>query len=275
MGTLGRIVVLQGTTVIEEKRLSPCREPRCFQATLRLPPGFYEILVSYMDHRMGTHDEPGATPHWVELDEFFIRAKPVSQAEYDLFLLQERHETPYEQRTQYDLSKPAVYLTWNDAAEFCDWVTRQKNDGATYRLPTEAEYERAMRKKRPDLTYPWGNEELDRSEDPPLQRANYEKAGVNPGVLPIGTFPPVEGLYDIAGNVWSWTYDTYEDNYYSSPAARHNPQGPPDRPYGLKVLRGGSCQDPARDLKSGHRGKADPRITYYNVGFRVVRCDRR
>ena len=226
MGTLGRIVVLQGTTVIEEKRLSPCREPRCFQATLRLPPGFYEILVSYMDHRMGTHDEPGATPHWVELDEFFIRAKPVSQAEYDLFLLQERHETPYEQRTQYDLSKPAVYLTWNDAAEFCDWVTRQKNDGATYRLPTEAEYERAMRKKRPDLTYPWGNEELDRSEDPPLRHANYGKAGVEPGCCRSAhsrlstacTISPA-----MCGHGHS---DTYEDNYYSSPAARHNPQGP-------------------------------------------------
>jgi formylglycine-generating enzyme required for sulfatase activity len=317
LGTLGRIVVLQGTTVIEEKRFSPCREPKCFQATLRLPPGFYEILVSYMDHRyeverrnfgrrdpvdypywdrkwhvseffddsefvrtpagrflMGTREERDATPHWVELDEFFIRAKPVSQAEYDLFLLQERSETPREPRTQADLSKPAVYLTWKDAVEFCDWITRLKTLGAAYRLPTEAEYERAMRQEGQGLTYPWGNEELDRSEDPPLRRANYRQAGVEPRVLPIGTFPPVDGLYDIAGNVWSWTSDWYEDHYYSSPAALHNPQGP-DRPHGRKVLRGGSCQDPARDLKSGHRGKADPTITYYNVGFRVVRCDRR
>jgi formylglycine-generating enzyme required for sulfatase activity len=318
LGTLGRIVVLRETTVIQETRFAPGPGSRTFQATLRLPPGFYEILISYMDHRyqvdrrnfgshdrvpywhcdekwhvseffdnrefvripagrflMGTREERDATPHPVELDEFFIRAKPVSQAEYDLFLLQKRRETPYEPRTKYDLSKPAVYLTWYDAVEFCDWVTGLKNDGATYRLPTEAEYERAMRKKGPGLTYPWGNEELDRSEDPPLQRAAYEKAGGNPGVLLIGTFPPVEGLYDIAGNVWSWTFDNYEDNYYSKPTARHNPQGPPDRPYGLKVLRGGSCQDPARYLKSGHRGKNDPTITYYNVGFRMVRCDRR
>jgi len=103
---------------------------------------------------MGTQDEPHAAPRQVELDEFFIRAKPVSQAEYDLFLLQERRETPYEPRTKYDLSKPAVYLTWYDAKEFCDWVTRLKNNGATYRLPTEAEYERAMRKKGPGLRYP-------------------------------------------------------------------------------------------------------------------------
>jgi len=103
----------------------------------------------------------------------------------------------------------------------------------------------------------------------------YKKAGVNLGVLPIGTFPPVDGLYDIAGNVWSWTSDWYEDNYYSSPAALHNPKGPPDRPYGRKVLRGGSCEDQAGDLKSGHRGKNDPTIAYYNVGFRIVRYDRR
>ena len=318
LGTLGRIVVLQGTTVIEEDRFAPCPKPECFQATLRLPQGFYEILVYYLDHRyqvvrqsfgrrdhahyshcderwhipeffddsefvripagrflMGTQDEPHAAPHQVELDEFFIRAKPVSQAEYDLFLLQERRETPYEQRTKYDLSKPAVYLTWKDAVEFCDWITSLRTRGVTYRLPTEAEYERAMRQRGQGLTYPWGNEELDRSEHPPLKRANYKKAGVNLGVLPIGTFPPVDGLYDIAGNVWSWTSDWYEDNYYSSPAALHNPQGPPGRPYGLKVLRGGSCQDKAGYLKSGHRGKADPTIIYYNVGFRVVRYDRR
>jgi len=303
LGKLGRIVVLQGATVIEETSFARCPESQSYQATLRLPPGFYEILVSYMDHRyqvvrrsfgrheqvplvppywpcddkwrvseffdnsefvripagrflMGTHDEPDATPHWVKLDEFFIRAKPVSQAEYDLFLLQERRETPYEPRTKYDLSKPAVYLTWDDAMEFCNWITRQNERGATYRLPTEAEYERAMRKKGPGLTYPWGNQELDRSEDPPLKRANYKKAGVNLGVLPIGTFPPVEGLYDIAGNVWSWTSDWYEDT-------------------GRRVVRGGSCENPARYLKSGYRGKADPTITYYNVGLRVVRCDRR
>lgn len=319
LGTLGRIVVLQRTTVIEEDSFVPCPKPERFQATLRLAPGFYEIRISYLDHRylvdrrsfgrgervppylhcdakwhiseffddsefvpipagrflMGTRDEPDAPPHWVELDEFFIRAKPVSQAEYDLFLLQERSETPHEPRSEYDLSKPAVYLTWQDAVEFCDWITRRKNRGVTYRLPTEAEYERAMRKKGPGLTYPWGNEELDRSERSPRQRANYKKAGVNKGVLPIGTFPPIEGLYDIAGNVWSWTYDTYEDNYYSSPVALHNPQGPPDRPYGRKVLRGGSCEDQAGDLKSGHRGKNDPTIAYYNVGFRIVRYDRR
>jgi formylglycine-generating enzyme required for sulfatase activity len=317
LGTLGRIVVLQGTTVIEEDRFAPCPKPECFQATLRLPQGFYEILVYYLDHRyqvvrqsfgrrdhvhywhcderwhipeffdnsefvsipagrflMGTREERDATPHRVELEEFSIRAKPVSQAEYDLFLLQERHETPHEQRTKDDLSKPAVYLTWYDAKEFCDWVTRLKNNGATYRLPTEAEYERAMRQRGPGLTYPWGNEELDRSEDPPLRRANYRQAGVEPKVLPIGTFPPVDGLYDIAGNVWSWTSNWYEDNYYSSPAALRNPKGPPDRPYGRRVLRGGSCEDPTRDLRSGHRGKADPTITYYNAGFRVVRYDR-
>jgi len=317
LGTLGRILVLQGTTVIEETSFAQCPESKRFQATLRLPPGFYEILVLYMDHRyqvirrsfgrheqvpdlhcddkvhvseffddsefvripagrflMGTQDEPNAAPHQVELDEFFIRAKPVSRAEYDLFLLQERSETPHEPRSEYDLSKPAVYLTWQDAVEFCEWITRRKNRGVTYRLPTEAEYERAMRLAGPRLRYPWGNEELDRSEDPPLRRANYRQAGVEPKVLPIGTFPPVGGLYDIAGNVWSWTSDWYEDKYDSSPATRHNPQGP-DRPSGLKVLRGGSCQDQAGYLKSGHRGKNDPTITYYNVGFRVVRHDRR
>ena len=51
LGTLGRIVVLQGTTVIEEDRFAPCPKPECFQKTLRLPQGFYEILVYYLDHR--------------------------------------------------------------------------------------------------------------------------------------------------------------------------------------------------------------------------------
>jgi formylglycine-generating enzyme len=119
-----------------------------------------------------------------------------------------------------DALKPANYLTWDDAKRFCTWLSDLKK--ASFRLPTEAEYERAMRIAGPGSKYPWGNSEYE--PDKPLEPiANYRKywrGSAKPDRTLVRSFPAIRGLYDISGNVWEWTSDWFDPQFYSKTEAK-------------------------------------------------------
>jgi hypothetical protein len=145
---------------------------------------------------------------------------------------------------------PIVNVTWNNAAAFAAWAGK--------RLPTEAEFEYAMRGGQPDWSYPWGD-----TIGP--QDANYMDAYIGQPTE-AGAFP-VTGydLYDIAGNVNEWCYDWYEAPL-TGPVT--NPVGPASGTY--KVTRSGSWANRDRQLRCSSRIYRNQSVRYIDLGFRCA-----
>jgi formylglycine-generating enzyme required for sulfatase activity len=135
-----------------------------------------------------------------------------------------------------------------------------------YRLPTEAEWEKAARGRVRGKLYPWGTDEIS------AELANYSKyGGPNKGMTtPIGTYGSNGyGLYDMAGNVWEWTWDRC--CAYSN-AAETDPRGPSSG--SERGVRGGSWYYSADDCLVAKRLSDGPRIRrnddFYNPGSGIV-----
>ncbi len=146
---------------------------------------------------------------------------------------------------------PVVHIAFEDAEAYAKWVGKS--------LPTETEWEFAARGGIEGAIYPWGNDFTPKGEimantwqgEFPWQNLaldGYERAS------PVGSFPPNGyGLYDMAGNVWEWTGDWWEENHLGntrtccsprnleSPASlnSYDPSQPEIR-IPRKVLKGGS-----------------------------------
>ncbi|HTU65508.1 MAG TPA: SUMF1/EgtB/PvdO family nonheme iron enzyme [Steroidobacteraceae bacterium] len=157
---------------------------------------------------------------------------------------------------------PVIGVNWDAASAYCAWLSAKT--GQRYRLPTEAEWEKAAR-GTDGRRYPWGAN-LDRS------LANYVGAQAYDTVQPVGFFKgnaSPYGAFDMAGNVLEWCADWYDRDYYAV-SPRRNPPGPKSGAY--RVVRGGSFFVEASDLRSAARSLAWPSFQGHRmIGFRPVR----
>ena len=229
----------------------------------------------------GSKTEKNSQPvRQIRLDEYLIGKYPVTNQEYREFIkaggYQNRKlwsKAGWQWRKGADINEPlywhhrkwngpnfpVVGVSWYEAEAYCNWL-HSKTD-KEYRLPTEAEWEKAARGTE-GFVYPWGDEwhsEYCNSVESQLGRSS-----------PVGIFLSGKSPYgclDLAGNVWEWCIDWYDEDYYRQNPIQ-NPLGPVSGEF--RVLRGGSWVSQAEYLRSSCRNRGNPDSRRNDFGFRVV-----
>ncbi|MEP7341554.1 MAG: formylglycine-generating enzyme family protein [Acidobacteriota bacterium] len=207
--------------------------------------------------------------HRVWIDRFAIGRTAVTNRLYRIFL---ERDGPEESRRQTppDFSdahfnhpdqwadQPVTSVSWFDAEAYCAWL--RELTGKLFRLPTEAEWERAARGGLEAKLYTWGNESPQtqpRYAD--LWRTGPERVGARP--------PNGFGLCDISENVHEWCADWYDADYYGVSPLR-NPQGPQSGT--RRASRGGSWRHQVKIARVAARSSLPPEYQYSDYGFRCA-----
>jgi formylglycine-generating enzyme required for sulfatase activity len=235
-------------------------------------------------------DEDERPAHKVYVDEFFIGAHPVTNAEYAEFVGDTGHPSPAIGRLPLIASgpleaqfrsiadrhlwangtpppgranHPVTLVRFEDALTYCSWLTGKT--GKTIRLPTEAEWERAARGGQEGQRFPWGDN-LEPGAAHFVPRGGRKEYF---DTAEVGSYPPnAFNLFDMAGNVWEWVSDWYTRHYYSQ-AQYRNPKGPESGP--MRIVRGGSWVNAdGRYLRCAYRHKVPPDSYTYSIGFRIA-----
>jgi sulfatase modifying factor 1 len=206
----------------------------------------------------GRDDEKPVHQVWV--DAFQIARHQVTRAEYGSFLTATQHIAPpfWDDPNFQHPSQPVVGSSWSDAQAFCEWL--RGLTGRSYRLPTEAEWERAARGGTEGLLYPWGNAS---PESLPDYTARWKT-----GPEPVGLYPPnTYGIFNMGDNVHEWCSDWYDASYYLHSVPR-NPRGPETGT--RRASRGGSWRHHIKASRCSARSSIPPEFKYADYGFRLA-----
>jgi formylglycine-generating enzyme required for sulfatase activity len=201
-------------------------------------------------------------PRTLVLDAFAIDRYEVTNFQYQQFVNATGHRksgppSRYAKNMarMRGVNQPVVYVSWEDAEAYCQWKGK--------RLPTEAEWEKAMRGTDGRL-WPWGNVEQPNGANWARVRDGHD---VTASVGTVLTDKSPYGVMDGAGNVMEWVADWYAETYFRE-APEQNPQSPEHGTY--RVLRGGGYATTGADIRITSRAKMVPDFRDETIGFRCA-----
>jgi len=202
--------------------------------------------------------------HKVRLDEFEIAPTAVIRREYTEFLKDTAHAKPggWDEPAFSRPDQPVIGISWFDAVAYCEWLSKSR--GEKYRLPTEAEWEKACRGGIENCEYAWGN-------DPPEAIEYFRGEWTGPRAVAQWR-PNGYGLFNMGDNVHEWCLDWYSEEYYAQ-SPEQNPAGPENGT--RRVSRGGSWRHQIKGSRAAHRSSLPPQYAYTDYGFRVIRDRKR
>jgi formylglycine-generating enzyme required for sulfatase activity/tRNA A-37 threonylcarbamoyl transferase component Bud32 len=223
----------------------------------------------FMGSPAGEQDRfPDEVQHEVVIDRpFYLGKYEVAQAQYEAVLGPDRNPSYLK-----GADLPVESVSWTEATEYADALTKKRRDGLVYRLPTEAEWEYACRGGRPP-SQPFGTSNgTSLSSDQANFVGDLPYGGAVKGKsvgrsTPVGSYPAnALGLHDMHGNVWEWCADWYGP-YPAGKAT--DPAGPADG--SSRVNRGGGWSSSARFCRAAGRSMNVPGYRNDGLGFRLAR----
>jgi formylglycine-generating enzyme required for sulfatase activity len=271
-----------------------------------VPEGFSFIPAgAFTMGRTSGDTDSNAPPVTVNVSAFFIAKHETTKALWDEVQVWGAANGYMDLRSGMGkaANHPVQSINWFDVVKWCN--ARSEKEGLTpvysvggevmkagqtapaanwsangYRLPTEAEWEKAARGGQSGLRFPWGNS-ISHSQanyhavssisyDSSGSVNNYHpsyRAGDFPYTSPVGSFAANGyGLYDIPGNVWEWCWDWYGGSDYVNGAT--NPRGAASGTN--RVVRGSSWNGHAISCRSAYRSSYAPAGPFVNIGFRLA-----
>ncbi len=227
-------------------------------AFIQIPEGSFT-----MGEKAGVSDLLDNSPdHQTTLDTYYISKYEITNEQYNMFIQDTGYPSPsswsngsFESTTNH---QPVTNVTWYDANTYCIWFEK-KTGLSKFRLPTEAEWERAASGSG---IFPWGNKWNGKN-------SNVLESGKNT-IVNVGSFPgdqSASGLYDLGGNVREWIWDYYSMSAYAI-ARSNNPEGPEQGE--RRVIRGGSYRLTYKDSRVKKRDCLEPYEKADDLGFRLV-----
>jgi formylglycine-generating enzyme required for sulfatase activity len=255
-------------------QLKPEIPPLPFEPeTISIPPGAF-VMGSELGDNVPAEETP---QHEFNLPAYEIGKFSVTNEQYAEFVKQT--STSISQKAgwllarvgktppQGKLNHPVVGISWDEALAYCRWLSQQT--GRQYRLPTEAEWEKAARGTDDNRLYPWGNE-----WDP--QRCHCRGQDTKP----VDEFKPQSPYqcYDMVGNVWEWTSTIWGNDRakpdYTYPYqrdGRDSLEASQQLYREYRVCRGGSYRDQPSRLRCSVRARYAADSQNGRRGFRVVK----
>lgn len=268
--------------------IPPATPPTDMPQMIDLPAGSFTMgCTAGWDDQLGGCRENEYPAHSVQVQAFAIARHEITVQQFKRFADATNYVTTAEFQKQgcaiQDLQKPSAWVispehnwrnpsfpqtqvhpvvcvSWQDAQAYTEWLS--KETGQDYRLPTEAEWEYAARGGKITAFY-WGSQ-------PDRNFANMlgvEAKDQWAQTAPVGQFAANPfGLHDMAGNVWEWTADCWQQNYQTTASTQDTCSQ-----NAFRARRGGGWDNVPASARSAARSPASVLDRSYVVGFRVVR----